>query len=381
MTPRERLLAAITGRVVDRVPLWTHIPFRVAPTGFVPGPFHGYSDGDDWRPRDPAYWRLVQRMEREGDSLYLWRPPCMDDDPLLVPPSATRISTTCDEQGRRHTVATTTLGRVTLRRVTMTQPGTGHSWALAHPCQTPADALPLLDRPYEGPPPAASDFAPTAAWLGERGLMCINLPSPLLVVNRLFDPLEFLVMVRTERALIRRLMDLAAARITANLDALLATGIGPLWRFGGAELATPPMVAPADFDELVVRYDTPLIAAIKRRGGLVAVHCHGRLRHALPRFAAMGVDVTDPVETRPDGDVTAAEARQLADDRVTLAGNLQVRELAALPPAAIGERVRRLIAEVGPRRLIVTATGTPLEAIPPGLEANYHAMMDAVLAP
>ena len=95
----------------------------------------------------------------------------------------------------------------------------------------------------------------------------------------------------------------------------------------------------------------------------------------------MGVDVTDPVETRPDGDVTAAEARQLADDRVTLAGNLQVRELAALPPAAIGERVRRLIAEVGPRRLIVTATGTPLEAIPPGLEANYHAMMDAVLAP
>ncbi len=174
-------------------------------------------------------------------------------------------------------------------------------------------------------------------------------------------------------------MDLAAERTAAAIDDLLAAGVGPLFRFGGEEHATPPLMAPADFDDFLVRRDLPLMAAIKRAGRFVAVHCHSRLRHTLTRFVEMGVDMTDPVETLPDGDLSIEQARAIAADRVTLAGNIQVRKLTTMTPENLRVRVRELIDRAGPRRLIVTATGTPLEAIPPALEKAYHAMMDSVL--
>ncbi len=379
MTPRQRLLAALSGGEVDRPPVWTHIPFVVTADGFVPRAFHGYAEFDNWRERDPAYVRLVRRMQAECDNCYIWRPPCMHHETILLPLSATRTSTSVDADGRAVTISTVSVAGASLRQVTVTQPGAGHTWTVEHVCKTPSDAERLLDIPYDGPHPGSGDFFQAQTWLGERGLICIGLPSPLLTVCRLFDPMEFLVLVRTERDLIHRLLALAAERTERNLGVLIETGVGPLFRFGGAEHATPPLMAPSDFDELVVRYDAPLTALLKRAGHRVAVHCHGSIRHALMRFSEMGVDMTDPVETLPDGDITLEEARAIAGDRMTLAGNIQVRELATLTPAGIRQRVRDLISRVGPRRLIVTTTGTPLEAIGPSLEANYHALIDETI--
>ena len=59
--------AALHGEATDRIPLYTHIPFEVTPDGFEPGPFHGWEDRDPWRRQDPAYVRLVERMEAEAD--------------------------------------------------------------------------------------------------------------------------------------------------------------------------------------------------------------------------------------------------------------------------------------------------------------------------
>jgi hypothetical protein len=120
-------------------------------------------------------------------------------------------------------------------------------------------------------------------------------------------------------------------------------------------------MSPQLFDELVVRYDTPLMELAKRRGRFVAVHCHGRIRHALQRFREMGVDQTDPVEQPPDGEVTLAEARAISEGRITLT---EISRCARSPrfrrmPFARGSAPS---SRAGPAAG-VTTTGTPLESI------------------
>ena len=163
------------------------------------------------------------------------------------------------------------------------------------------------------------------------------------------------------------------------LERLLEAGVGPIIRFGGAERATPPLMGPKDFDELYVRYEQPLFDLCKRHGRLVAVHCHGRIEHALRSFVQMGVDQTDPVESPPSGDLNMRQAREIAGHTITLTGNIQSNEIENGSPGEIRQRVRKIIEEAGPDKLIITVTGTPLKKISPQAEANYNAMIDAAL--
>ena len=379
MIPRQRLLNCLAGDPVDRVPVYTQIPFALDQGRFVPGPFHGYDDADDWRARDPAYQRLVRRMETDCDNFFIWRPPCMQPLQFIAPPSLLDAGSSVIQGARIVRTSQLNTGTRSLRTVTAVQPGTGHAWVLEHLCKSADDARSLLELDWQRHTPEPGDFFDLQEQLGGRGLMWVTIPSPVLVVCRLFDPMEFLILARTETDLLHRLLETVSERIHANLAALLADGVGPVIRFGGAEHCTPPLMAPEDFDEFVVRYDGPLMQLAAQQGRLIAVHCHGRIRHALGRFLEMGVDQTDPVEQPPDGEITLAEARALSQGRITLTGNIQMREMESMLPTDIKTRVRQIIEEAGHERLIVTTTGTPLEPISERLEANYNAMIDAVL--
>jgi uroporphyrinogen-III decarboxylase len=85
------------------------------------------------------------------------------------------------------------------------------------------------------------------------------------------------------------------------------------------------------------------------------------------------------VETLPDGDITLNEARQIAGEQITITGNLQMRELHSAGPQVIEARVKELIEQAGPQRLIISTTGTPLEKITPRMEENYCRLIDATL--
>jgi hypothetical protein len=56
-----------------------------------------------------------------------------------------------------------------------------------------------------------------------------------------------------------------------------------------------------------------------------------------------------------------------------------MRELYSGTGELIGERVRQVIKEAGPDRLIITTTGTPLEKMSARLAENYHSLIDAAL--
>jgi len=379
LNSRERLLTCLQGEEVDRIPINTNIPFVVTEDGFLPGAIHGYVDEDDWRLHDLAYVRLVQRLEAECDNITYWRPPCMDSDQLCVPPAATVALPQYVQDNRRYLPYRAQINGhlLTMRRAV--QPHTGYSWQIEHWCKTADDARVLLDAEWEGLAPDLEMLPQMEHLLGDRGVVWVTIPSPILSVCKLFDPTDFLIFARTEKVLIGKLMDLVTDRIRANLVALLDLGAGPIIRFVGSEQATPPLMSPKDFDELVVAYEEPLVRLCKERGRLVAYHCHGNLRHALTRFVEMGVDQTDPVETIPDGDLTIAEAKNLARDQITLTGNIKSREINLAEPQEIEARVKELIQVAGPRRLIISTTGTPVEPMSPRVEVNYHRLIDAAL--
>jgi len=379
MTPKERLMATLNGEKTDRIPIFTSIPFAVGKDGFRPGPFHGYDDYDNWRECDPEYWKLVKRLEEECDNFFIWRPKCMISDQFFIPPSMVEELPSQERDGRIETVYQMKYENIMLTQKKGVKPGTGHTWQLEHYCKTADDARALLEIPWQGEPVEANDFQDIVKYLGDRGVVWVTIPSPLLVVCRLFDPMEFLILTATERDLIDRLMETAYERIYNNLVKLLELGVGPIIRFGGAEHATPPLMSPYDFDWLVVNYDKPLMDLCKKYGHKVAVHCHGNIRHALKRFVEMGVDQTDPVEAVPDGELTLAEAREIANGQITLTGNIQMKELYNSDESHIEERVREIISQAGPTRLVVSSTGTPLEKISPRLARNYNCMIDSVL--
>ncbi|MBL7006609.1 MAG: hypothetical protein ISR78_05985, partial [Spirochaetia bacterium] len=309
MTSRARLLATFSGKPVDRTAVFTQIPFVLTETGFHPGPFHGYSDYDDWRIQDSAYINLVKRMEDECDNFFIWRPPCMQNSQFFLSPLLTEETVIKGNDGKIYYKKQFSSNGQSFREITAKQPGAGHSWQIEHVCKTPEDAKILLSLPWEGEPAAAGDFFDHQTALGERGLMWVTVPSPIQVVCRLFDPNEFLILTRMDPSLIDQLMERAAERIYRNLLELLELGVGPIIRFGGAEHATPPLMSPADFDWLVVQFDTPLVNLCKKYEKMVAYHCHGKITYALHRLIEMGVDMIDPVETVPDGDMTLKEAK------------------------------------------------------------------------
>jgi len=256
------------------------------------------------------------------------------------------------------------------------RPGIATSWYTEPLVKTVEDAEALLSVPYEFVPPDLSPALQYIEKVGERALAEANISTPLVSVSRLMHFDQFLLWCAAERDLIHRLISTMAERVRLGLEYVLAAGLGPCFWMGGSEQATPPMMSPAMYDDFVVRYDAPLMDLIHQHGGLVHVHCHGKVRGILDRLVAMGVDLLDPIEPPPDGDVTMAEARELTKGKITLLGNIEFRELEFASPSRIRELVRTAIREAG-ERMVLYPSATPIERLTVRYRDNALAYIDA----
>jgi hypothetical protein len=87
--------------------------------------------------------------------------------------------------------------------------------------------------------------------------------------------------------------------------------------------------------------DKPLTQSIRARGGHVWVHCHGKVRSLIPRFIDMGVDVLNPLEPEPMGNVQLSELVGALGSAIGCEGNIETHDLWASSP----ERVEQLVIE------------------------------------
>ena len=362
MTPRERLLTTLRGGVADRVPLVlpgfefrTHQAIAAHPDPLRREVAHRVFDDVAYRVQVPSY---VNRY-------------------LVTPPQRIRSETKPLPNGfsETHGVIDTPKGELTF--TTQYDPLSATTWTLEYPVKTLDDVAKIASVPWELPedlvPPSLADLPPDFA---KRGILATNISSPFVCVAGMVRFEQFLEWALTERALMLELTEVCRTRILDVLAVLFsAPGIEYVW-IGGSEWVTPPMASPRFYDMYVQEQERSLIEFSHSQGDVVAhVHCHGNVRHALVRTIARGADYTEPVEPPPDGDITLAEAKALADGCITLGGNVECRVLCNEDEATTEAAVRAAF-EGGKQRFVLRPTEGPSPRMTAREFRNWMRMVD-----
>jgi uroporphyrinogen-III decarboxylase len=370
------MLAAFRGEPVDRVPIWLREGFPL-----LEGPAHADDFLNGWQ-AEPLYRELFDYVSPHADTFAPWGIGGFSRL-LMVPASATRSNTIEIQPGIRRTVTTIETSGGPLEAVTDRRRGYSTQKVIKHPVSTPEDlrkleAVPFAVPPELGPVARESYHRAEERW-GADHLPWSFISSPLVCISGCMGLELFLEFSVLERQWLHRLLEEMVRRQLAILQAVMGD---EHWQtvidIGGSEQCTPPIMCPSAYDEFIVPYEGRVIGFLKGKGALIQVHCHGKVRHALECMIEEGVDATDPVEPPPAGDVTYGEARQIADGRLTLMGNLEFQELEFSEPIEIRDRIREILSH-GSERLILGSSAGPISAVSPRLVSNYKAWIDAAL--
>ena len=239
-------------------------------------------------------------------------------------------------------------------------------YELEHPLKEPADIRKLLSMPYEPFPFDARPYREADAGLGDRGLVLFGLDHAMYALQRLIGSENFALWSLTDDELLLEAMQLFAKRLHAHVQAAVAAGLGTsVFGWVGPELCIPPLMSPATFDRYVTAQDQPLIETVHNAGGRIWVHCHGKMRPVISRFVGMGVDVLNPIEPPPMGDVTMAEAFALVGDRMGLEGGIETHDLMTAPQGRIHNLVHAVLDAGRGRRLILCPSSGYTESVTP----------------
>jgi hypothetical protein len=377
MTGRERIKAALAGQDVDRPPL------NLGPS------FHLHTDLPDdellwgWT-RERRFLELREYARPWCDSYCGFEPPLFNRYMMV---SASRIHTETAQAGpeRRIIRGTIDLENGHAHYEDHQSAGFATEWHMV----TPGDDRRVLDRmiaaPFEVDEGAVQRtielFDELEGKLGDNGYPQIFLPSPAVAISHCMHLENFLVLCLEEPETVLAWCGEITRRISLCVEALFSRKrLDCAVVFGGSEQFTPPMMAPASFDEFVVPFEGALVRQLKKHGVIMDCHCHGRVAYAIRRIMDMGYDATNPVEPPPQGDLSLAEARRIAGDRLTLIGNIEFVEIESGEPEAMRERVREILA-TGTRRLILTDAVLLLrQAVTERMDRNYRAWIDEYVA-
>jgi len=256
------------------------------------------------------------------------------------------------------------------------------TWDLRKPITCPADVEKMLSVPYRFVPPAAAEFDAFRAHRREMGADCIAGGFVNSMVAMLCGMMSFetlLEWVLAEPGLVELLADTWLERTKEKMDFLQAQGVGPFWHFNGVERASPPMMGPRQWAELVVPYDGAIMRRIKANDpqALIHVHCHGRVGTLLDSFIEMGVDSIDPVEPPPQGDIDFASAKRRAAGRLVLYGNIEFVDMERGSPDEIEAKVRRAIEDGGKEHMVLYPSAAPHERHSEKFLANAQRYIEA----
>lgn len=358
MNPRERILSAVQGKPVDRVPL------------ILEG-FHYASKKDA---DDQAKLKIIDRV---GDQLhYSYAVPGLTNRYLVTP--LQRIIETGSEVRNGNTITNkkidTPKGPLTF--ATGRNKTTNTTWALKYPVESLQDVEKISSVPWELPTGlAAPDMSALPESFPSRGIVQTNISSPFVCVAGMMPFQYFFELCATDLDLVKDLTQVCLKRILSNLEVILSEGTVDYVWIGGSEWLTPPMGSPRLFEELVQPYERQLIEKIHAAGALSHIHCHGNVRSTLELAIDRGGDFFEPVEPPPDGDITFAEAKMLAKGRITLGGNVEARILENENADAVEEAARRAF-EGGKDRMALQTTAGPISKMTPKMAENYHRMID-----
>ena len=344
MTRRERLMATLQGKPVDRpaVSLYELGGFRIDPCD--PDPYNIYNS-PDWKP-------LIELTENHTDVIRMMRAvrACSPGQAGAAKASRWREyfhETTQDDGHARITRTVVNAGGRTMTQETSRERGLNTVWTTEHLLKSVEDVEAYLSIPDEvfAETITVAPLEAEEAALGDRGIVMVDTEDPLCAAACLFSMEDYTMLAFTEPKLFRQLLDKMARRILPRTEEVSRRFPGHLWRIYGPEYASEPYLPPDLFKEYVVRYVEPMARAIQATGGMVRIHSHGRLRNILPLIADMGVDAIDPIEPPPQGDVELHEVRAQYGKQMVLFGNLEIADIDNLPTPNFVDKVKRALGE------------------------------------
>ena len=362
MNPRERILKTLRGQTADRVPL------------VLPG-FSCRSHEDVAKIADPLRQKIAQRVIDETE--FRVQIPAYINRMLVTPPQRIHAEQKHLPNGNRRTLGTidTPLGELTY--VTEWDPRSRTGWQVKYPVENEEDIKKIASVPWELPrnlSPPELDNLPDG--FSQRGLLTTHISSPFVCVSAMMSYEWFLELCFLDLDLVKELTEICRQRILDCVKTLLSKpGIEYVW-MGGSEWVTPPMAPPVIYDALVQEQERSIIQYVHENSdAIVHIHCHGRVRNALPRTIERGGDYTEPVEPPPDGDITMIEAKELAAGRITLGGNIECRVLCIESEDATEAAVRAAF-DGGKERFILRPTEGPSPVLSEQEFRNYMRMID-----
>ncbi|MCD6364770.1 MAG: hypothetical protein J7M14_02725 [Planctomycetes bacterium] len=361
MTPQERILAAIRGEQVDRLPAATYN-------------FHGFSwsGHTQWRQYAPMLEAIPRTDTCMLCKLYLPR--------TGGPPQATEVRTIDSGETITTTVLETPAGA--LRQVHRKPPD--QPSRLVEPfIKTDEDIKRFISLPLTPARVDVHELRRRCKEIGPRGLAYVHYDDPFGRIVTHFAQEDILIRIVTDPQPLRGLLDRAFEHIREGLEALLKElAEDPpalLFYTTGPELACPPLMSPKEFAWLVSPYQKRLVALIHKYGFAVSAHCHGRVSQVLDEMLECDFDLLEPIEPPPQGDIDLAELRRRTRGRIALLGYMQDQDLYTATVQEIREHVAMIAREVGrDTRFIVAPTCTPFD-FPPSERyvANYVAFLEA----
>ncbi len=336
MTRRERLMATLTGRPVDR-PAVNFYEISGCEDMNNPDPFNIYSD-PSWRP-------LIELARDCSDRIAMCTVHRRNAPPDPMWENSTQEVRM--ENGSRVVTTTIRAGKRTLTQRTREDPDVNTVWTLEHFIKDPDDLRALLEIPEApvGGEADISDALKREVELGDSGIVMPGFGDPLCSIAWLFDMAELTVAAATEQALFRRLLDRAARQTYAWVETAAKAFPGRLWRICGPEYASPPYMRPDLFREYVTPHLKQMVKSIHAYGGFARIHSHGRLRDILDDIAATGCMGLDPIEPPPQGDVELSYVRERYGKQMVLFGNLEIADIENLPTPQFEQKVRQAIKE------------------------------------
>lgn len=367
MTERERLLAAMTLREPDRVPInvWG-VPVW----------------DDEWvKSRHPSYGPVIEVTREYGSYRGSWSPP-----------TGTFVSMT-DEVGHRWeqidhpdwvehvTWIDTPAGPLRARSMTSKRglPGL-HA---EHLVKTLEDVDRVLSVPYVPLTEVdVSGFRAEEERIGDRGLTMVGIGcNPVMhIVEGLLGSELFAFWTLEQRGVLLELLEVFLQRTLDRVDAMIAAGVGPVFSMLGEEYITPPLHGPRDFRDFCTVPDRKIAERVHEAGGILHIHSHGSVGAMLEDFAEFA-DVLHPLEAPPMGDVELADAKRRIGDRVCLEGNIQYGDLCTMPTPQLVELVKRTLDAGAPGGgFILAPTASPYtEVLTDQTVRNYVAMVETAV--
>ena len=366
MTSRERLLNAIACKPTDRVPVSTY--------ELVGYNSHAFEN------KEPSYKRLMDTIREKTDCVCMWD---MRSNQTIAESSFPAKIDTHDKRVDNHidTFKTLHTPKGELTATYRVYDNVYTTWNHEHWCKSIDDVDKLMSVPFEPVVYDDSDYARIKSEVNDNGIIMASVGDPANAVIFLMEFGEAMVWAMTETEHFKKTIEEMHRRNMINLENMLKTRTVDLYRICGPEVMTPPYLPPSFFNRFVTPYIKEMTEMIHSYGGLVRVHCHGKIDKVLDDILLSGADSIDPCEAPPDGDITLSRLKERTKGRLCIFGNLQLKLLESASSDEVRDTVRRAIEDAKEGGgYVIMPTAAPINVpLAPKTEENYHIFIETAL--